>query len=100
MFTFLTNTQFKIHEKANTRNSPHYFYDCKKLWYNNTVILSDHSIQKMTNDKTYREWDDSHMLHETELVNKRDQHRRLKHILSYTNTSWHIYTYFSEVLGN
>lgn len=59
MFTFLTNTQFKIHEKANTRNSPHYFYDCKKLWYNNTVILSDLSIQKMTNDKTYR----SEMIH-------------------------------------
>lgn len=59
MFTFLTNTQFKIHEKANTRNSPHYFYDCKKLWYNNTVILSDHSIQKMTNDNTYR----SEMIH-------------------------------------
>lgn len=54
------------------------------------------------NDKwqDLQEWDDSQMLHETELVNKRDQHRRLKHTLSYTNTSWHIYTYFSEVLGN
>lgn len=65
-----------------------------------TIIRSFSVIILFRKWQDLQEWDDSQMLHETELVNKRDQHRRLKHTLSYTNTSWHIYTYFSEVLGN